>query len=112
MGASRSTAFVLRHIDFEDLGNLEPCLRDDGYAIGYLEAGLDPTDGATRDANLLVVLGGPIGTYEAEAYPFRRDELAHRWKILLWLRNPGICLNRCDLKLSHYTLLKLALASA
>jgi GMP synthase (glutamine-hydrolysing) len=27
------------------------------------------------DASLLVVLGGPMGVYEAEAYPFLRDEI-------------------------------------
>jgi GMP synthase (glutamine-hydrolysing) len=76
MGASRKTAVALRHVAFEDLGSLEPCLRDEGYAIEYLEAGWDPIDRAARDADLLVVLGGPIGAYEAEAYPFLRDEMA------------------------------------
>jgi GMP synthase (glutamine-hydrolysing) len=76
MIGSRRTAVALRHVAFEDLGNLEPCLRDEGYAIEYLEAGLDPIGEAARDADLLVVLGGPIGAYEAEAYPFLREERA------------------------------------
>ena len=71
------SVFALRHVAFEDLGGFAPVLAERGYAIRYLEAGYDdltPMDPLADD--LLVVLGGPIGVYEDEAYPFIRDELA------------------------------------
>ncbi len=30
----------------------------------------------SKDADLLIVLGGPIGVYEADAYPFLTREIA------------------------------------
>ena len=70
------TALAIRHVHFEDLGVFEPVLEQRGYAIRYVEAGLDDlgvVDPAVPD--LLVVLGGPIGAYEEDRYPFLRSEL-------------------------------------
>lgn len=70
------TAHVIRHVPFEDLGNLAPVLSEAGFDIRYREAGLD--DLASLDPtspDLLIVLGGPIGVYEERAYPFITDEL-------------------------------------
>ncbi|MGY6213633.1 glutamine amidotransferase [Methylolobus aquaticus] len=70
------TAHVIRHVPFEDLGNLAPALAAAGFTMEYREAGLD--DLASFDAadpDLLIVLGGPIGVYEERAYPFLADEL-------------------------------------
>ena len=70
------TVLAICHVAFEDLGSFAPILVDRGYAIQYLEAGWD--DLTALDplaADLLVVLGGPIGVYEEEAYPFIQDEL-------------------------------------
>ena len=88
------TAIAIRHVAFEDLGLLAPMLAQRGYAVRYLEAGVDTIDAATLDAaDLVVVLGGPIGVYEAERYPFLAGErvaIAAR----LAARRPtlGICL--------------------
>ena len=71
------TVLALRHVAFEDLGSFAPVLAERGYAIRYLEAGYDDlalVDPLTDD--LLVALGGPIGVYEDEAYPFIRGALA------------------------------------
>lgn len=68
---------AIRHVYFEDLGTLEPVLEQRGYAVRYHDVGLD--DFAALDPlepDLLVVLGGPIGVYETEAYPFLVDETA------------------------------------
>jgi len=71
------TVFALRNIAFEDLGGFAPVLAERGYAIRYGEAGYDDlTQMDPLADDLLVVLGGPIGVYEDEAYPFIRDELA------------------------------------
>lgn len=69
------TALAIRHIDFEDLGFFDAPLRRAGYEARYLDAGRDSLDG-TDDADLLVVLGGPMGVYEEERYPFLADEVA------------------------------------
>ena len=64
----------MRHVAFEDLGILEPLLRRRGFDVAYLEAGIDTLGPALR-ADLLIVLGGPIGVYETGKYPFVADEI-------------------------------------
>ncbi len=68
-------AIAIRHVAFEDAGTLEGVLEDRGIALRYLEAGVDDL-GPAKDADLLVVLGGPIGIYEIDRYPFLKSELA------------------------------------
>jgi len=92
------TCLALQHLSFEDLGSIEPVLRSLGFGIQYRQAGVDDLHSARaqaewRDADLVVVLGGPIGVYEAERYPFIHDELA-RIKERLDSGKPliGICL--------------------
>jgi len=68
------TALAIRHVAFEDLGLLEPLLRERGFAVRYLEAPTDPVE--IGDPDLLVVLGGPIGVYDEAIYPFIAPELA------------------------------------
>ena len=68
-------AVAIRHVAFEDLGLLAPALEAAGWSITYREAATD--DLAARDvaeAELVVVLGGPIGAYEADTYPFLAAE--------------------------------------
>jgi len=70
------SALAIRHVAFEDLGSLGRVLRARGFKIGYRDAGLHGL--GALDAlkpDLLVVLGGPIGAYEENIYPFLRDEL-------------------------------------
>ncbi len=66
---------VIRHVPFEDLGNLASVLHQRGYVVEYFEAGsgnLEKIDPLSSD--LLVILGGPIGAYDEEEYPFLLDE--------------------------------------
>lgn len=70
------TALAIRHVPFEDLGSFAPVLQANGYAVRYVEAGLD--DIGTLDplaADLVIVLGGPIGVNDGADYPFLEDEL-------------------------------------
>lgn len=88
------TALVIRHVAFEDLGTLEPALREAGFAPEFREAGWH--DLATIDPQkpeLMVVLGGPIGVYEQTEYPFLRDEI-NLLERRLYAERPtlGICL--------------------
>ncbi len=87
-------AIAIRHLDFEDLGTLEPLLAARGYTVRYLDATTDDLHAVdTAAADLLVLLGGPIGAFDDDIYPFIQDELA---VILqrLQSRRPllGICL--------------------
>ncbi|GBD25038.1 GMP synthase [glutamine-hydrolyzing] [bacterium HR30] len=67
---------AIRHVPFEDLGILESVLRERGYSVTYRDAGVDPLeDEVVQRADLLVVLGGPIGAYEEDRYPFLSAEL-------------------------------------
>ncbi len=71
------SATVIRHVHFEDLGAFAPVLERHGYKVRYIDAGLDPMPVHQADkSDLLVVLGGPVGAYEDDLYPFLRDELA------------------------------------
>lgn len=70
------TAIAIRHVGFEDLGSFAAPLEQAGYAVRMVEAGCDLL--AEIDplaADLLVVLGGPVGVYEVERYPFLALEL-------------------------------------
>ncbi|MHB8174301.1 MAG: glutamine amidotransferase, partial [Nitrospirota bacterium] len=59
-------ALAIRHVHFEDCGTLGDVLRERGFEITYLEAGL--TELKSIDAlspDLLVGLGGPVSVYES-----------------------------------------------
>ncbi|MCY3694290.1 MAG: glutamine amidotransferase [Chloroflexi bacterium] len=70
-----ASVIAIRHVHFEDLGVLDPLLRRRGHQVGYVDAWREDLAPA-READLLVVLGGPIGAYELESYPFLTTELA------------------------------------
>lgn len=73
------TVIAIRHVAFEDLGVFAPVLEELGYQIRYADPGiLDAGELAALDveaADLLVVLGAPIGAYDEATYPFLLAEL-------------------------------------
>ncbi|MFC3396588.1 glutamine amidotransferase [Brenneria rubrifaciens] len=70
------TALALRHVHFEDLGILEAFLHKRGYLCRYLDPAVDDLSTVDLvDYDLLVVLGGPIGAFDHETYPFLVAEL-------------------------------------
>jgi GMP synthase (glutamine-hydrolysing) len=72
-----TTAAVIRHVAFEDLGVLAPVLAARGIELRYHEAGVDDLDAiAHEEPDLLIVLGGPIGVYDEPLYPFLAGEIA------------------------------------
>jgi GMP synthase (glutamine-hydrolysing) len=76
MADSTLLAVVLSHVPFEDLGSLKPVLRDRGFAIEVIDAATAPFPLQLADlCDLLIVLGGPIGVYETDAYPFLSGEI-------------------------------------
>jgi GMP synthase (glutamine-hydrolysing) len=88
------TVVTVRHVLFEDLGILAPLLTERGYCIRYLDAGIDPVDTATlSSADLVIVLGGPIGVYDTDRYPFLAQERAAiAARLALGKPTLGICL--------------------
>jgi GMP synthase (glutamine-hydrolysing) len=86
-------ATVIRHMAFEDLGSLAEALNQQNYTVRYVEAGSDDLTRIDPNTNLLVILGGPIGAYDEQDYPFLIDELhllEHR--LAKDLPTLGICL--------------------
>ncbi|HEY3710983.1 MAG TPA: glutamine amidotransferase [Amycolatopsis sp.] len=88
------TALAVRHVAFEDLGLIEPVLNRLGYDVLYLDAGVHEISAETAaEADLLVVLGGPIGAADAGRYPFLTAEVdAIRERVRRGGRTLGICL--------------------
>jgi GMP synthase (glutamine-hydrolysing) len=87
-------AAVIRHVHFEDLGAFEAVLNQRGYAIRYHEAGIhDLQSPGLRQCELLIVLGGPIGAYEEDQYPFLLHEIRTvESRLAAGLPLLGICL--------------------
>lgn len=72
-------ALAVRHVTIEHLGRLEPILRNMGFRVDYL----DTAEGQTltiplEEYQLLVVLGGYMGAYEEDVYPF----LSYEFKLM------------------------------
>jgi GMP synthase (glutamine-hydrolysing) len=87
-------AVAITHVGFEDLGTLEGELKHAGFQIEIFEAATaNLRDIASTDPDLLIVLGGPIGVYEREAYPFLDMEIEWIRRRLMEKRPMlGICL--------------------
>ncbi len=85
---------ALQHLAFEDLGLFAPVLREAGWQIEHRQAGVAPLHPEEwRQADLVVVLGGPIAAYDTALYPFLHDEI-EGLRARLALRRPtlGLCL--------------------
>lgn len=91
---AKKVAVAIQHVAFEGLGTIEPMLVERGYGITTIDACVEPLPlSLAREADLVVVLGGPIGAYEDATYPFLRDELAILERRLSELQPTlGICL--------------------
>lgn len=88
------SVLAIQHVAFEDLGLIEPVLAERDWSIRYLDAATDDVSRVDPlQDDLLIILGGPIGVYEEQAYPFLKDEIA---KVDVRLKSDrpilGICL--------------------
>ena len=91
---SRRSAVALRHVAFEDLGLLAPIMEREGWNVSFCEAAVDDlSHRSIRNADLVIVLGGPIGVYETDDYPFLMSELGLlEYRLSRDLPTLGICL--------------------
>jgi GMP synthase (glutamine-hydrolysing) len=92
--ASLRTVIAITHVAFEDLGSLGIELIQAGFEIEVMDActtDLRSVEGLNPD--LLVVLGGPVGVPDRDAYPFLELEI-ELLRARLASRRPtlGICL--------------------
>ena len=88
-----NTIYAIQHLSFEDLGSLEDLFYQLGFRVRYFEAGVDDLTQAMQHTGLTIILGGPIGVYETEDYPFLQKEI-DLLKVRLKNNLPtlGICL--------------------
>ncbi|MHB1935599.1 MAG: type 1 glutamine amidotransferase [Acidobacteriaceae bacterium] len=73
---TKAEIVVLQHAECEALGTIERALQSKRLRIRYVRPFSDePIPDEINDAKGLIVMGGPMGVYEQERYPYLRDEL-------------------------------------
>jgi GMP synthase (glutamine-hydrolysing) len=68
-------ALVFQHVPYEELGTLNGLLRAADlniHTVEFWRADASPAD--FQDAAALIVMGGPMGVYEADKYPYLAAE--------------------------------------
>lgn len=88
------SCFVVEHLAVEHAGTFKPVLEANGYeVISVPAAEIAQFREPVEAADLFIVMGGPIGVYDAPEYPFLSDEIA-LIRSRLAARKPvlGICL--------------------
>jgi len=71
------TAHVFEHLPHEGLGAFRAVLDEAGWSVRVNATPIEGVDSAAAGtADLLIVMGGPCGVYEAETYPYLADEIA------------------------------------
>lgn len=67
---------VFQHVGHEPLGTLDPLLKAAGFRIRYINFGRNPeTVPSLENYSGLIILGGPMGVYEASRYPHLKVEM-------------------------------------
>ncbi|UCC75282.1 MAG: gamma-glutamyl-gamma-aminobutyrate hydrolase family protein [Gemmatimonadota bacterium] len=66
---------VVRHVEIEDLGYLGEALERNGLRFEYVDAEALSSEIPAADFGGLIVLGGPVGAYEADRYPYLNAEI-------------------------------------
>jgi len=83
----------LQHVDFEGLSSIEVMLKEKGHHLSHTCLYKNETLPSISDIDWLIVMGGPMGIYDDEKYPWLEvekqfiDEAIKADKIVL-----GICL--------------------
>jgi GMP synthase (glutamine-hydrolysing) len=73
--AMKRHAIVFQHLCFEDLGSFHDVLRDHRYEVRTVQVGFDDLGRiAQEEADLAIVLGGPISSNDERSFAFLRRE--------------------------------------
>jgi GMP synthase (glutamine-hydrolysing) len=68
--------FVIEHLAVEHPGTFKPALEAGGYEVVSIPAAaIRHFRERAEEAALLIVMGGPIGVYDAPEYPFLSEEI-------------------------------------
>ena len=89
-----STILVMQHHPVEDLGTIEQALTARGLTAEYVQsyAG-QPVPRDMGGCRGLVIMGGPMGVYESDRYPWLKDEMGLAERALeAGLPVLGVCL--------------------
>jgi GMP synthase (glutamine-hydrolysing) len=88
------TTHVIQHVAFEHGGVIAEALLARGHTLKVFQAGVDDLQPvADNPPDLLLVLGGPIGVYETDAYPWLEAEIALiRRRLAAGGKMIGVCL--------------------
>jgi GMP synthase (glutamine-hydrolysing) len=71
-----ATVSVLQHVHCENLGSIADALNAGGIQAQYVR--VDQGQGVPRDMQAvqgLIIMGGPMGVYEVDRYPFLAEEM-------------------------------------
>ena len=68
-------ALVVTHVRHEDLAGLRAPVERAGYGIETVDGPTTRIGAGWRAADLVIVMGGPMGVYEQDAHPWLRDEV-------------------------------------
>ncbi|MDH5394602.1 MAG: gamma-glutamyl-gamma-aminobutyrate hydrolase family protein [Gammaproteobacteria bacterium] len=70
------TAVVIRHVAYEGLGLFNRVLELASYDVIYMDAGIaDFSRKINIDADIMIVLGGPVSVNDMVKFPYLMDEL-------------------------------------
>ena len=64
----------IQHVPYEGLGYIEKWVKDNGYNLTVTRIYEDYKFPDQDDFDMLVIMGGPMGTYEEDSYPWLKDE--------------------------------------
>jgi len=74
--AKLKTAIIIRHVAYEGLGLFTRVLEHSGYDIIYFDAGVsDFRKEIALQADIVIVLGGPVSVNDIVKFPYLIDEL-------------------------------------
>ncbi len=64
----------LQHVPFEGLGSMEAVLKEKGHQLSSTHLYAKQTLPSVNDIDWLIVMGGPMGIYEEDVYPWLSEE--------------------------------------
>ncbi|MBI5683025.1 MAG: hypothetical protein HZC45_07670 [Deltaproteobacteria bacterium] len=66
---------VIQHVEHEGLGTIEDILLKRGFLPDFVNTSKDSLPKTTDDYSAIIIMGGPMGVYESQKYPFIDDEI-------------------------------------